>query len=714
LGPDSARQQLRAASLELARLRRIRGASHRTWRRIARARRRLALAAALVAAAAPAPQPAAALDPVFRHGFILDPVGASYRFNAPVFADIDGDGDPDLFLGSQPGNTHFFENTGTTDQPKFAPAVIDPFGLSDAGSYAAPAFADLDGDGDLDALVSAGPVRTLFFLNTGTATAPAFAAPVTNAFGLASFFLEISDLDADGDLDALGTNGGVLTFHENTGSATAPAFAAPVSNPFGLSGPGDPDLADVDGDGDLDAFVGLYGYGYTISFFENTGSASAPAFAAPVSNPFGLLPWSFSLAEFADVDGDGDLDAVLAGRYYESERVTAFENTGTANAPAFSPLGNPFGFGLERSYSASSALDLGDIDGDGDLDAFVSESYQFSLSFARNTGAASAPAFAPGAPAFGALGVEPDLLDIDADGDLDLFSGSGNRTLFFRNTGSAAAPSFAASVSNPFGLTGVCCTWYAAPSFADIDGDGDFDALVGDHLGNIAFFRNTGSASAPAFAAPSTNPFGLADVGYRASPTFMDVDGDGDLDAWVGNSNGDTLWFRNTGTATAPAFAAPLPNPFGLVSVGSWQAAPAFADVDADGDLDALIGAGEARVFFFENVAIDADACRDGIDNDGDGRIDVGPGAGTDPGCAGASDTSELGTKQCDNGQDDDGDGKIDFRPNGTGDPQCSGPLDDREAPDPPPGPACGLGPELLLLAPLLAAERRRRERLRA
>jgi hypothetical protein len=135
-----------------------------------------------------------------------------------------------------------------------------------------------------------------------------------------------------------------------------------------------------------------------------------------------------------------------------------------------------------------------------------------------------------------------------------------------------------------------------------------------------------------------------------------------------------------------------------------------FTDIDGDGDVDGFLGNFNGQIVFFENVLIDPDACTDGLDNDGDGRIDLGP--GTDPGCASAADPSELGTKQCDNGQDDDGDGKIDFRPNGTGDPHCSGPLDDREAPDPPAGGGCGLGPELLLLGPLLEAERRRRQRL--
>ena len=77
-------------------------------------------------------------------------------------------------------------------------------------------------------------------------------------------------------------------------------------------------------------------------------------------------------------------------------------------------------------------------------------------------------------------------------------------------------------------------------------------------------------------------------------------------------------------------------------------------DVDADGDLDGFVSESRSRVFFFENIANNPDACTDGLDNDADGRIDHG----SDPGCASTSDTSELSALQCDNGVDDDGDGE--------------------------------------------------------
>src|SRR5689334_18640660 len=93
----------------------------------------------------------------------------------------------------------------------------------------------------------------------------------------------------------------------------------------------------------------------------------------------------------------------------------------------------------------------------------------------------------------------------------------------------------------------------------------------------------------PVFSGPVANSYGLGDVGPWARPTFADIDGDGDLDAIIGEIYGDTLVYLNTGSASAPAFsAAPLTNPYGLTNVG-YSSNPSFVDIDGDGDLDAII-----------------------------------------------------------------------------------------------------------------------------
>lgn len=73
--------------------------------------------------------------------------------------------------------------------------------------------------------------------------------------------------------------------------------------------------------------------------------------------------------------------------------------------------------------------------------------------------------------------------------------------------------------------------------------------------------------SEPRFLSPITHPFGLTDVGFSASPTLTDIDGDGDLNALVGDSAGDTLFYRNTGGVIKPVFDNPTTNPFNLASL---------------------------------------------------------------------------------------------------------------------------------------------------
>lgn len=117
----------------------------------------------------------------------------------------------------------------------------------------------------------------------------------------------------------------------------------------------------------------------------------------------------------------------------------------------------------------------------------------------------------------------------------------------------AATPSFDPAETDPFGLSNV--GRYSTPTFADLDDDGDLDALVGENDGNLRYFQNTGSATSPAFAAPATNPFGLSDVGRFSAPTFADLDGDGDLDGVVGEYYGDVVYFENTTTPLAVTVA---------------------------------------------------------------------------------------------------------------------------------------------------------------
>lgn len=265
---------------------------------------------------------------------------------------------------------------------------------------------------------------------------------------------------------------------------------------------------------------------------------------------------------------------------------------------------NPFG--LIRVSSDISPT-FADIDADGDLDVFIGERGGNTVFF-RNTGSSTSPSFGTSQVnpfGFRSVGSDshPTFVDINADGDLDAFIGErGGNTFFFENLGTARNPVFTPSriAPNPFNLTNV--GGLSTPTFADIDGDRDLDAFIGNLQGNTVFFQNTGSPTRPSFFNnPQTNPFGLSDVGLDSNPIFADIDKDGDLDAFIGNEDGNTLFFQNTGSSTSPNFATPQANPFGLANVGGFSS-PTFADIDADRDLDAFIGDVVGNINFFLNT----------------------------------------------------------------------------------------------------------------
>ncbi|NUB28299.1 DUF4347 domain-containing protein, partial [Azospirillum brasilense] len=681
--------------------------------------------------------------------FGLNTVGGGMpAFAKLALADIDGDGDLDLVAGNAGGDIVVYRNDGTAAAPSFTLVGTNPFGLSNAGGFASPSLADIDGDGDLDALVGNADGDTLFYRNIGTAAAPTFALESTNPFGLGGVGSNATpvfvDIDGDGDLDALiGNDSGNTVLYRNVGTATAPSFTLEGTNPFNLGDVGSnakPTFADIDGDGDLDALIGrddgktvLYRNttpppatptAPTLTAGSNSGSTTdtltnvtAPAIVGTAvasstvvlydgATAIGTVTadassglWTLSTASLSDgthsltvtsstVNGTSTASTALtltidtkaptltsatlngtqltltyselldgaqtpAGAFTVmvggvARTVTAVATSGktvtlTLDAGAtvyqsvtvdYTPpgsgaktadaAGNAAGaltgqvvrvagdpsfvleatnpFGLNGLFPQAKPVFV-DIDGDGDLDVLVGN-IGINLQLYRNVGNATSPSFTLEAATdpFGLSGATmstPAFADLDGDGDLDvLVGGSSGSLLFLRNVGTATAPSFTLEATNPFGLSNVVPL--ASPSIADLDGDGDLDILVGSQGGDLLFYRNVGTATAPSFTLVGTNPFGLGNSGGQASPSMVDIDGDGDLDILVGNVTGDTAVYRNVGTATAPSFTLIGTNPFGLSNAGM-MGSPSIVDIDGDGDLDALVGA-FTSITLFRNV----------------------------------------------------------------------------------------------------------------
>ncbi|HYG23475.1 MAG TPA: VCBS repeat-containing protein [Verrucomicrobiae bacterium] len=183
----------------------------------------------------------------------------------------------------------------------------------------------------------------------------------------------------------------------------------------------------------------------------------------------------------------------------------------------------------------------------------------------------------------------PAFVDIDADGDQDLFVGSMNGTIhFFENVGTSNNAVFADEAITPQLFSGVDVGSDSAPAFADLDSDGDFDAVIG-HLGTgVFYYENTGVSNAANFIlrTGTNDPFDAAQdgLGGRTSPTLIDINGDGRVDLVSGTSGGTLQYCQNTGSLTDPAFTfmEDDENPFDGIDVGI-ESAPFAVDRNGNG-----------------------------------------------------------------------------------------------------------------------------------
>lgn len=187
----------------------------------------------------------------------------------------------------------------------------------------------------------------------------------------------VVDFDNDGDLDVLGATDFGPVILENSGTSKIPAFEASKQRPYGLKGMMNVTYADIDNDGDLDAFgmrfSGVGSFKSINLWSENTGTKTVPVFDKAVPFGFGLSE-NFFYKNFVDIDGDGDLDVIglyRTGQSVKESRVAMQKNIGTAKVPEFSTLEfAPLGL-IENS---TAYIYFSDIDNDGDLDAYFTAS----------------------------------------------------------------------------------------------------------------------------------------------------------------------------------------------------------------------------------------------------------------------------------------------------------------------------------------------------
>ncbi len=467
-----------------------------------------------------------------------------------------------------------------------SPAMPRPLPFLDGASVGnlvtaeAVAAGDLDGDGDLD-LAAAGPSvdRVVWFEDTGAGFT---RHVITNAFD-EPVDLALGDLDCDGDLDVvvaargadsvvwLRNDGGLGTWPLGDTISSAADEVASVA------------VADLTGDGDLDVVAAVPGTGEILRWRRGDCTGTVWTVATVASGLGG--PAAVALG---DVNDDGRVDAAAA--LTDDDEVAWFRNDG----------GTWTQITIDAAFDGPVAVAVGDVNGDGRLDVAAAGGGGGEVAWWGRVGGPWVKTSIGLVPA----AVEASLADLDRDGDLDLLSASGSPTEPVRwwdngaGDGSAwSSQSLDASPGTPRGLAAF-----------DHGGDGDLDVVSAAAVGELRLYENASTARSAFLGAPGSYAYLTT---FRETPDWEagDLDGDGLLDLVVidrdlGTPDGIVHWIKNTGASQDGVLGLGGTQLIELITTHSFEDL-AVGDLDGDGDQDVVIGE-------TNSVALSVTLCRNG------------------------------------------------------------------------------------------------------
>ncbi len=525
------------------------------------------------------------------------PVGSLDTDNTVDIAigDINADGHPDVVAGNNVQANKFYINDGTST-PFSAVTAGTSIG-SETDNTTGIGLADMDRDGDLDVVVGNSLAANKLYLNDGS---PFSASTPALSFGAGdnsddTSSIALGDVNADGSVDVIAANNG-QTNKLYPSNGTGSPFSG-LSNGIAIgtdtAGTKQAILTDIDRDGGMDvvsvdsANNRTYLSGGAVAGIANpfrgylTGSAIG---SGDTVNTLGL--------EVADMDGDGDLD-VVAG---DDGPNRLYLNNGTREP--FSGIVNGTVIGTGDTDNTVD-IALGDVDRDGDIDVVAGNGTSTANKLYLNNGTSTpfsglvSGTLIGTADAHTTAGIV--LGDVDRDGDLDVVAGNGLFTgvaanrLYLNNGCTAPCDPFSGITNGTVIGTSNNINRTFGIALADIDADGDLDLVSGNsRLGlfdsaiNRLFLNNgTGTPYNVAGVAISTDTDTTGAIGVA------DMDSDGDLDVVAANVNQTNKLYLNNGTA----------NPFNGVTTGTnigtdtdQSSGLALADIDRDGDVDVIAG----------------------------------------------------------------------------------------------------------------------------
>ncbi len=504
---------------------------------------------------------------------------AGVQYNDIAFADVDGDNDLDaLVIGRdrfEVKTSILYINNGLGT---YTLKQGTPFVGVDLGSIA---IADIDGDNDQDVLITGIDNSNMFnsklYTNDGNGNFTGLQSlPVGGGvLGSAAF----ADIDGDNDQDVL------ITYKINNAVAHAKLYTndgmgnfAAAGAPFQGAVEGDIAFADVDGDNDQDLLITGY-KSFATSFsglFINDGKG---VFTEKPSTPFEQV--RHSAVAFADVDGDNDQDVLMTGRNSNGTRTSKlYINNGLGTFTLRS--GTPFVAVTQGSIA------FADVDGDNDQDVLVTGQYRAGGLIAKLYINDGLGVFTEqvGTPFIGVESSSIAFADVDGDNDQDVLIIGENRF---------DALSSELFMNDGLGNFNKKTTWFenvsaSAIAFSDVDRDNDSDVIItginrdGKRIAKL--YTHDGRFSGDGmdtYSQQLESPFEGVSSGAIA---FADVNGDENPDVLITGEDSANVPITKLYTSNWDGlFSERFGNSFNGVS----RSSIAFADVDGDNDQDVLL-----------------------------------------------------------------------------------------------------------------------------
>lgn len=513
-------------------------------------------------------------------------------FSWMYLADYNCDGKEDIFT-SVLGGVKVYKNTSSNGNLSFELISDYMVDVDNIGLYCFfddyPAFEDIDKDGDLDFLAF-DVFGTNVWLYRNERVELGLPCDTLVFKWVDGCWGAFAEAESSRNL-ALGQACPWYKFYKNEEGPKTPRVQTGPSKHVGSTLM----LFDSDADNDFDMLLGDITYS-EMTFLKNGKSDFTYPYDTMIvsdtifpRNTTKINVPSFPVAFYYDINNDNKKDLLVApndkNQGKSINQLWMYPNAGASNNPNFQTPVRGFLNDIILDFGSRTVPYFFDSDGDGDLDLILS-----------------------------------------AQGENLSFQKSRDRLILFENRPSNNKPFYHLTDTNWLDFMSQEIA-DLSPVFADINGDGLKDLIIGERTGKIRYYRNSGSATLPSFTLENAEAWGI-DVGNSATPSVLDFNDDGLLDLLIGCEAGTLKFFQNTGSTNAPQFSnVPTINNAGQVNVAEWNwgnfdydpvtgepidssrvfsptghSAPFAFDLNDNDTIDLIIGSQQGQIFVFFDV----------------------------------------------------------------------------------------------------------------